>query len=91
MEMKKRGHRNIDGLRITFDHLKTDKKPNGSSACPANVLRAKRIGREIVEKICAVSVGVPRSGDEGSNDVHLKEEKSVLDEKEIRRPEEHVG
>jgi hypothetical protein len=50
-------YRDVDSIRTKWKSLKSSKKPTGDPTCPPNVIRAKRIAREIENGSSVFEIG----------------------------------
>jgi hypothetical protein len=57
-------NRDVDAIRNKFKHLKNVPKPTGDPTCPPNVIRAKRIAKEIEEGECVFQCYSSENSDE---------------------------
>jgi len=55
--------RDIDSIRNKFKSLKNATKPTGDPTCPPNVIRAKRLAKEIEDGKCVFQSGSSENSD----------------------------
>lgn len=58
--------RDIDAIRNKWKALKNAKKPTGDPTCPADVIRAKRLAKEIDTSVLTFNLGQTSSSDDDS-------------------------
>jgi hypothetical protein len=58
--------RDIDAIRNKWKALKNAKKPTGDPTCPPDVIRAKRLAKEIDSSVLTFSLGQESSSDDDS-------------------------